>query len=379
MNNTAVAPIVEVPFVDLQAQWKALAPEIRPVMERVLARANFILGDEVEEFEKEFAAFIGTKYCVGVGSGTDAIMLALEACGIGPGDEVLVPANTYVATVSAICHRGARPVFVDMDPDSFCMDFLDMQAKWTASAKAVGPVHLYGRAMDLQEILAWAKGKRMRVIEDACQAHGARTVNGKAGALGDVGCFSFYPGKNLGCYGDGGAITTNDAEIASVVARLRNQGQREKYIHDCKGYNSRLDTLQAAVLRVKLRHLESWNRARRQWAMYYRERLADVSGVNCPALPQAGPEAHVFHLYVVRTAARDALLRRLRQNGVSAQIHYPIPVHLAEGYRDLGFGPGDMPVAEKAAAEILSLPLYPELAQEQADYVVEQIRQFFRK
>ena len=369
---------LEVPLVDLKAQWSTLAPEIRPAIDSVLEHANFILSEDVEKFEQEFAAYLGSRYCIGVASGADAIMLALEACGIGSGDEVLVPANTYVATVSAICHRGARPVFVDIDERTFLMDFKDAKAKATPRTRAIIPVYLYGRAMDMGPLLGWAANRQCRIIEDACQAHGSRINGVMAGCWGEVGCFSFYPGKNLGCYGDGGAVVTNNPDIAKCISILRNQGQEGKYIHTRKGYNSRLDSLQSAVLRVKLRYLDRWNDQRRRWATHYEQGLSDIPELTLPSWDKSKPQGHVFHLYVIRTSRRDELLRHLRDNGVGAQMHYPIPVHLQEGYRDLGFCKGDLPVCERVAAEILSLPMYPELTQEKADYVVNRIKEFFR-
>ncbi len=368
----------EVAFVDLQAQWREISQEIHPALTRVLESANFILSDEVSQFEKEFASFLGAAHCVGVGSGTDALMLALEALGVGAGDEVLVPTNTYVATVAAIRHRRAVPVYVDMNDADFLMDLQDAQSKCGAKTKAIIPVHLYGQAMDLGELLAWARAKRLAVIEDACQAHGAALEGRKAGTWGDAGCFSFYPGKNLGCYGDGGAIVFADGAKARVAAELRNQGQSEKYVHPRVGYNSRLDSLQAAILRVKLRHLPRWNALRRQWASSYDELLKDIPGLCLPQWDKENPQGHVFHLYVLRCARRDALLRLLRERGVMAQIHYPIPVHGQEGFRDAAFGPNSLPRAEQAAGEILSLPLYPELTREKVEHVASCVREFFR-
>ena len=379
MSSPSVSTRLEVPLVDLKAQWRTLASEMQPAVLRVLENANFILSEDVEKFEREFAAFVGSPFCVGVGSGTDALVLALEACGIGAGDEVLVPANTYVATVSAICHCGARPVFVDVDERTFLMDLSDAQAKATGRTHAIIPVHLYGRAMDMAPVLKLAKEKQWKVIEDACQAHGAAIDGVRAGTLGDAGCFSFYPGKNLGCYGDGGAVVTRHSHIAKTLGILRNQGQEDKYIHTQKGYNSRLDSLQAAVLRVKLRYLESWNALRRKWAAQYDQGLAALKDLMLPSWDKSQPQGHVFHLYVVRTTRRDELLKHLREAGIGAQMHYPIPVHLQKGYSDLGFSWGDLPVCEKVAQEIISLPLYPELTQDKVAHVVDSIEEFFRR
>lgn len=378
--KTQIAQRQEIPFVDLQAQWRTLSPEMGPAITRVLDSANFILSPEVKTFEDAFAAYVGVKHCIGVGSGTDAIQIALEAMGIGEGDEVLVPTNTYVATVSAIHHTGAKPVFTDIDTATMFMDLQDAASKLTARTKAIIPVHLYGRVMDLTQLIAWAKEKGLRVIEDACQAHGAWLGQKMAGNLGsDAAAFSFYPGKNLGCYGDGGAAVTNNPKLALIISELRNQGQREKYIHNHIGYNSRLDSLQAAVLGVKLRHLDEWNNARRRWASFYDANLSGISGLTLPSWNKSLPREHVFHLYVVRTPERDRLLNHLRANGVAAQIHYPIPVHLQEGYAKLGSGKGSLPRAEKTASEILSLPLFPELGEGKAGYVAAQVREFFGK
>lgn len=365
---------MKIPFVDLRTQYSALAPEILPAIESVMKRGAFILGDEVESFEKAFAEFCGSKYCVGVASGCDALLWALKSCGIGPGDEVITAANTYIATALAISYAGARPVLVDCREGSYQIDPSAVEAAVTSRTRAVIPVHLYGQAADMDAIGEIAKARDLLVIEDAAQAHGAEYRGRRCGTMGKAGCFSFYPGKNLGAYGDGGAVVTDDEEIAGQVRMLRNYGQSRKYYHDVVGWNSRLDTIQAAVLGIKLARLDSWNDSRRRHAERYRE-LLDGSAV---ILPEEKPgNRHVWHLFVVRSARRDELLDHLGGRGVGCGIHYPIPVHLQQAYRGLGYSAGDFPVAEKAAGEILSLPMFPELTEEQIEYACRAVAEFF--
>jgi len=365
---------MNVPFVDLPLQYRQLKDEIDPAVGAVMTKCNFILGQEVSDFEKEFASFVGAKHCVGVGSGTDALQLALRALDVGPGDEVITATNTFIATVEAITYVGAKPVLVDCTSD-YLMDVGAVEAKVGPKTKAVIPVHLYGQPANIDPLLALGKARGFAVLEDAAQAHGAAWKDGRrCGSVGVAAGFSFYPGKNLGAYGDGGAVTTNDDALAHKLQLLRNWGSVVKYHHDIKGYNSRLDTMQAAVLKVKLRHLEKWNAARNAIANRYRERLADVPGVVLPVeAPWTG--RHVYHLFVVRLPGkdRDAVMRALGDEGIQSGIHYPKPVHLQKAYADLGLGPGSFPNAEAACAEIFSLPMFPEMTMEQADHVADTV------
>ncbi|MDZ7374227.1 MAG: DegT/DnrJ/EryC1/StrS family aminotransferase [candidate division KSB1 bacterium] len=364
--------MAKIPLVDLKAQYQTIQAEIDDAIHRVIEKTAFILGEEVEAFEKEFAAYCGAEYCVGVASGTAALHLALLACGVGPGDEVITTPFTFIATAEAITHCGARPVFVDIDPETCLLDPGKVEAAITPSTKAILPVHLYGQPADMDPIRDIARRHGLRVVEDAAQAHGAEYRGKRAGTLGDVACFSFFPGKNLGAYGDGGAVVTNDPEIARKVRRLRDHGRESKYEHLEIGFGERLDALQAAILRAKLRHLEEWTEARRRHAAHY-DRLLPGNGL--VRVRTQTDVRHVYHLYVVRTPQRDALLEHLRRQGIGAGVHYPIPLHLqpayAKDYRGQTF-----PAAEAAAKEVLSLPLYPELATEQVEYVAGAVREF---
>lgn len=351
-----------IPFVDLRAQYASIRDEVDAAMTAVLGRGDFILGQDVRLFEQEFAAYCGATHCLGVASGTDALRLALQACGIGRGDEVITTAHTFIATVLAIVEAGATPVLVDCDPTYGLIDVAQIEAAITPRTRAIMPVHLYGQPADMDPILQLAYTHGLRVIEDACQAHGATYKGRRCGSIGDIAAFSFYPGKNLGAYGDGGAVTTGCDELADKVMLLRNYGQRVKYEHLEKGGNSRLDSLQAAVLRVKLRHLDVWNEGRRRAARAYDVALASTG----LGLPQVAPwGTHVFHLYVVRTSQRSAAQQALDGAGAQHGIHYPIPVHRQAAMADLGYGPGAFPVAESLAPEILSLPMFPELTEAQ--------------
>jgi dTDP-4-amino-4,6-dideoxygalactose transaminase len=360
-----------IPFVDLAAQYRSIRGEVDAAMAAVLARGDFILGQDVRLFEQEFAAYCGTTHCLGVASGTDALRLALQACGIGRGDEVITTAHTFIASVLAIAEAGASPVLVDCEPEFGLIDVTKIEAAVTPRTRAILPVHLYGQAADMDPILEIAARHGLVVVEDACQAHGARYKDRPCGSIGDIAAFSFYPGKNLGAYGDAGAVTTGRADLADRVMLLRNYGQRVKYEHLEKGGNSRLDTLQAAVLRVKLRHLDDWNAARQRAAAAYGRALADA-GVQ---LPQVAPYGtHVFHLYVVRTPDRAGVQQRLDAARAQHGIHYPTPVHRQKAMADLGYGPGSFPVAEALAPEILSLPMFPELSEAQIDRIARAVR-----
>lgn len=356
---------------DLRPQHLEMRGEIHAALEQVLDDGWFVLGKQDEGFEREFADFCGVAHCVGVGSGTEAIHLALLACGVEPGDDVVTVSLTAVPTASAISFAGARPVFVDVDPRGFNMDPSRLEDAITPKTRAIIPVHLYGQMADMDPILEVARRRGIPVIEDACQAHGAEYRGRRAGSIGALAAFSFYPTKNLGACGDGGAVTTDDPEIADRLQLLRNYGQRKRYYHESKGFNSRLDEMQAAILRAKLRRLDRWNEARRKKAALYNSLL---KGVLCPT--EAEYARHVYHQYVIRTAHRDDLKRFLADQGIGTLIHYPVPVHLQEAYRDLGLSRGALPVTERCAGEILSLPLYPELPDEQISEVAEAINRF---
>jgi dTDP-4-amino-4,6-dideoxygalactose transaminase len=362
-----------VPLVDLVIQYRNIREEILPAIEKVMSRGAFILGEELGLFEEEFARYCGASHCVGVGSGTDALFLALRALGIGAGDEVLLPANTFVATAFAVSFTGATPVFVDVDRKDYNIDVTLIEGAITEKTKAIVPVHLYGQPAEMDEIVRLAKKYDLRVVEDACQAHGARYGDRPVGSLGDIGCFSFYPGKNLGAYGDGGAIVTNRPEIAEKVRHLRNYAQKEKNVHPFLGYNSRLDSLQAAILRVKLRHLESWTENRRAAAKLYDERLS-AAGIDIPAVNPGC--RHVYHLYVIQHDVRDELIQSLREQSIFCGIHYPLPLHRQEPYRIAKTVPRDLPVSSEASGKIVSLPMFPELTKEQVEHVTRGIIHF---
>jgi dTDP-4-amino-4,6-dideoxygalactose transaminase len=358
-----------VPFVDLKAQQAALAPELERVIREMCRESDWILGRDLESFEREFAEYCEAEYAVGTDSGLSAIELILRASGIGPGNEVITAANTFIATALAISHAGATPVLVDVDPQTDTIDPDALERAVTARTKAVLPVHLYGHPADMDAIASIAERHEMLVIEDACQAHGARYRGARAGSLGHAAAFSFYPAKNLGAFGDGGAVVTNAPEIAEAVRVLRDYGQRGKYDHVVKGYNRRLDTVQAALLRPKLRHLDEWNERRRRHAAAYTELLAGTVET-----PQARDHVEaVWHLYVIRTENRDALRAALAERGIQTGIHYPVPIHLQEAYADLQHGPGSFPVTELRAARGLSLPLYPELEPAMIEHVAQAV------
>jgi dTDP-4-amino-4,6-dideoxygalactose transaminase len=361
-----------IPPVDLRIQHQALADEVDRGMAEVLDKTAFILGPAVKDFEAEYAAFTGARHCIGVANGTDALELALRAARVGVGDEVILPTNTFIATALAVVRAGARPVLVDSDPDFHLLDLGQVASRITAKTKAVIPVHLYGQLAPMEKVVKLAQGRGLVVIEDAAQAQGARRGGRAAGAWGLAAGTSFYPGKNLGAYGDAGAVTTASDEIATRVRALRNYGSEVKYHHPELGFNSRLDTLQAVVLRAKLRRLAGWNEARRKAARCYDELLADLEAVTRPqTLP--GNE-HVHHLYVVRVPKRDEVVKKLNADGIGAQIHYPVPIHLQGAFAFLGHREGSFPVAEQAAREIVSLPMFPEITAEQQRRVVASLR-----
>jgi dTDP-4-amino-4,6-dideoxygalactose transaminase len=359
----------KVPLVDLKAQYAAIRGEIDEAIRNVLDTTGFVGGPQIKGFEEEFARFCGAGASIGVSSGTTALHLALVAAGVGPGDEVVTVSHTFIATAEMIVRCGARVVFCDIDPTTATMSPEDFERKITGKTKAVIPVHLYGCPADMDRILGIARSRGIAVIEDAAQAHGAVYRGRTAGSIAELACFSFYPGKNLGAYGDGGAITCASKEKAAWISSMANHGRRDKYVHDEEGFNYRLDSIQAAILRVKLRHLADWNEARRRAAGMYDARLSAVPGVEIYRYP--ADVVPVYHLYVVRVAGdRDAILARVRERGIDAGIHYPVPLHMQPAYRHLGIPKGSIPETEKAAASCLSLPLYPEITADQIDQSV---------
>ncbi|MDD5559410.1 DegT/DnrJ/EryC1/StrS family aminotransferase [Candidatus Methylomirabilis sp.] len=362
-----------IPFVDLRAQYRSIRDEVRMAIERVLESGQFILGETVEQFEQHFAGYLGTTHAIGVGSGLDALRLALEGIGVQPRDEVIIPANTYIATALAVSAVGATPVLVDCLEDTYQIDPELIVTAITPRTKAIIPVHLYGQSANMASITAVAKAYGLDLIEDAAQAHGARFAGSFCGTLGRAGCFSFYPAKNLGAYGDGGMVVTGDDEVAQRIHLLRNYGQRTKNEHVVKGMNSRLDPLQAAVLSVKLRYLDRWNARRAAYAARYSQALAG-QGVRIPMIDPRG--THVFHTYIVRTLHRDELQAYLAHRGIQTGIHYPLPIHLQAAYRELGYRAGAFPVAERVSREILSLPMYAELTESQIDLVANAVVAF---
>ncbi len=360
-----------IPFVDLKAQYETLKDEIHNAVTQVLESCQFVLGPQVRTFEEAFAAYCGARYAIGVNSGTSALHLAFLAAGIGPGDEVITVPFTFVATAAAIRYTGARPVFVDIDPISFTMDPEQLEKAITPATKAIVPVHLYGHPADMEPILEVAKRYHLLVIEDAAQAHGAEYKGRRVGALGDMGCFSFYPGKNLGAYGEAGAVVTDNPDYARLIRMLRDWGAETKYNHVLKGYNYRMESLQGAVLGVKLRHLDAWTEARRQHAALYTTLLRD-SAVETPR--EREEVKHVYHIYAIRTSRRGQLQEALNKAGIQTGIHYPTPVHLLQAHSDLGYRRGDFPFSEAAANQVLSLPMYPELSADAIMKIVEVLK-----
>lgn len=362
-----------IPLVDLQAQYRQIEGEIRAAIEKVLDSSQYVLGDEVQRFEDEFASYTGAKFGVAVNSGTSALHLALLASGIGPGDEVITVPSTFVATTAAIVYTGAKPVLVDVSEETLTLDTGQLETAITAKTKAILPVHLYGHPANMHLILELARKHNLKVIEDAAQAHGAEHHGQRIGSLGDFGCFSFYPSKNLGAYGEAGMVVTSDSEAAKQLRILRDWGQSKKYHHQVLGFNYRMDGIQGAVLRAKLAHLEEWTEARRAHAARYQARLEE-SKLRLPV--EAEGDRHVYYVYVVRSTQRERLQRYLQDQGIHTGIHYPHPVHLEEAFKDLGYSEGDFPVAEQAAKEVLSLPMYAELQPEQIDAVAKAILAF---
>ena len=371
--NTLAEPV---PQIDLAAQYAAIGAEIRTAIDRVTASQQFVLGPEGAAFEQEIANLCGVAHGVGVGSGTDALVLALRACGVRAGDEVLLPPFTFVATGSAVSALGAKPVFADIRPETYNIDPAELERRVTPRTRAIIVVHLYGLPADMNPILAFAKARKLPVIEDNAQAIGASYKGRRTGSLGDAACLSFYPTKNLGAYGDAGMVVSNSKELSERIRTLRNHGQTAKYFSSEPGWNNRLDELQAAILRVKLRHLSNWQRARQASAAEYTRLLNQVPGVMPPVTPE-GFE-HVFHQYTIRVERRDALLQFLNERKIGSTVYYPYPLHLQPLYASLGHKPGDFPHSERAAQEVLSLPMYPELRREQIARVVEAIADFLK-
>jgi dTDP-4-amino-4,6-dideoxygalactose transaminase len=360
-----------IPFVDLKAQYQSIKQEIDSAIRGVLDSSQFVLGSEVAAFEQEFAAYCSSRYAVGVNSGTSALHLALLAAGVGSGDEVITVPFTFVATVAAIYFTGASPVFVDVEPGSLTMDVSQLEKVITKNTKVILPVHLYGHPADMDPVLEIARQHGLIVIEDAAQAHGAEYKGRRVGGMGDLGCFSFYPGKNLGAYGEGGMVVTNNPDYAQNIRVRRDWGQSSRYHHDLRGFNYRMEGLQGAILRVKLHHLDHWTEARRAHAARYTELLA-----NTVVAPAATPFVrHVYHVYAIRTLHRDRVIEGLHSQGVQTGIHYPIPVHLQKAYSDERYQAGDFPCAELAAGEVLSLPIYPELSESQLETIAMSIQQ----
>jgi len=380
---------MNIPMTDLRIQYQNIKPEIDEAIQRVLQEGRFILGSEVKKFEEEMAAYCGVKYAVGVASGTDALHLALRAANIGPGDEVITTPFTFIATAEAISQTGATPVFVDIDPRTYNLDSGKIEEKINPRTRAIIPVHLYGQAADMDPILKIAQKYSLPVIEDCAQALGARYKSKKVGSLGDAGCFSFFPVKTLGAYGDGGMVITNNSEIAEKVDMLRRHGCKEKYFHLLPGFNSRLDTLQAAILRVKLKYLDKWNHKRQENAALYAELLKDIDGIIPPYV--APYNESVFNYYTIRIkntigiknrrnplSRRDQIQEALKNQGIETIIYYPLALHLQEVYRYLNYQPGDFPESELAQEEVLSLPMYPELTSEKIEMVVSTIKNFLK-
>ena len=363
---------MNIPFIDFSEQYKTVKDEIDTGLKAVFEKGNFILGEEEKNFESDFAAYCHTDYAIGVNSGTDALYLALSALDIGPGDEVILPTYTFIATALCISYTGAKPVFVEIDESTYSIDPEDLKKKMTDKTKAVLVVHLYGQTGDMDAINAVAKEHGVTVIEDACQAHGAEYKGARTGSLGDIGCFSFYPTKSLGAFGDGGMIVTNNEAISQKVQMLRDYGRKDRYEHTIKGFNSRLDTVQAVVLAAKLKYLDQWNEMRRKNAEIYFDLLKDVEGLKLPYVKE--DRTHVYQTFAIGVDNRDSVLDELKSRGIGVLIHYPIPVHLQEAYADVGHKKGDFPVSEKNADRILSLPMFPHMKKEQIEYVCQNLK-----
>jgi dTDP-4-amino-4,6-dideoxygalactose transaminase len=363
----------KVPFLDLEAHHSPLRAEFDEAIRAVIDQNAFAGGPVVSEFEGEFAAFCDSRFAIGLGSGTEALWLSLLACGIGSGDEVITVPSTFMATAEAITYAGATPVFVDVDDRTYTMDPAQLEQALTPRTKAIVPVHLFGQAADMDPILAFGRQHGLYVVEDAAQAHGTLYKGQKVGSIGDLGCFSFYPGKNLGAFGEAGAVVTNDQRLDEKIRILRDHGQVRKYHHTMVGWNCRMDGIQAAVLRVKLRHLDHNNQSRRRHAKQYNHSLAELEELTTPY--EAAYGQHVYHIYAVRVSGRDEVMRALEEKGIGCGIHYPVPVHLQKAYRGLGHAPGAFPVSERTATEFLSLPMFPELTEKQIQLVTDAVKE----
>jgi dTDP-4-amino-4,6-dideoxygalactose transaminase len=364
---------IKVPFLDLKSHHLPMMNEINLAIQEVIESSAFAGGPFVAAFEQDFAAYCDVPYALGVGSGTEALWLSLLACGVGPGDEVITVPTTFMATAEAITYCGARPVFVDVDERTYTMSPEALHSVLTTKTKAIIPVHLFGQPADMDPIVEFAREQGLYVIEDACQAHGAEYKGRRVGTLGDTACFSFYPGKNLGAFGEAGAIVTGSAELHEKISILRDHGQVRKYFHSVVGWNCRMDGIQGAVLRIKLRYLEAGNQRRRTHAAYYNAALSEVEGIVTPA--QTSRVRHVYHVYAIRVSDREEVMKRLADQGIATGIHYPVPVHLQEAYRSLGHERGAFPIAERCAAEFVSLPMFPELTAAQLEIVVRGVKQ----
>jgi dTDP-4-amino-4,6-dideoxygalactose transaminase len=364
---------MQVPFLDLKSHHAPMLNEINGAIRDVIESNAFAGGPFVERFEEDFADYCNSSYAIGLGSGTEALWLTLLALGVGPGDDVITVPNTFMATAEAITYCGARPVFVDVDEHTYTLDPGALQNAVTARTKAIIPVHLFGQPADMDSILQFARHRGLFVIEDACQAHGAKYKGRRTGTLGDAACFSFYPGKNLGAFGEAGAVVTDNTELQEKIRILRDHGQVRKYHHTMVGWNCRMDGIQAAVLRVKLRYLEKGNQLRRSHAAHYDQALGDLEEVVTPA--HAADVQHVYHVYAIRVQERDEVIRLLDQKGIGSGVHYPIPVHLQEAYGSLGYARGDFPIAERCAGEFISLPMFPELTSAQLEIVIQGVKE----
>ena len=363
-----------VPFLNLKKQNRKITKEIYPLIEEIIENASFVGGEHVQKFEEEFAGFCNTKYCVAVNSGTDALRFALIANGVKSGDEIITVPNTFIATVEAITQTGGKPIFVDINPETHNIDITKIEQAITPKTKVILPVHLYGQCADMDPILEIAKKHKLLVIEDACQAHGAEYKQRRAGSMGTAGCFSFYPGKNLGAFGEGGAVVTNNEKVATQIKMLRDHGQIKKYEHEIEGYNGRLDSIQAAVLRIKLKYLEKWNTLRRKHAELYGKLLKDAKGIILPYEPEWSRA--VYHLYVIRVKGRNGIQQKLLNSQIHTGLHYPIPLHLQKAYVHLGYHNNSFPVAEEYSREILSLPMFPDLTRAEIEFITTSIKKY---
>ncbi|PID26604.1 MAG: erythromycin biosynthesis sensory transduction protein eryC1 [Candidatus Cloacimonadota bacterium] len=367
---------MKIPFLDLKAQYRSIKDQIDLAIENIIENTAFIGGEAVTKFNEEFAKYIGTEYCVGVGNGTDALIISLKALGVSEGDEVIVPANSFIATSEAVTAAGGKVVFVDCHPDYYTIDVEKIEEKITENTKVIIPVHLYGQPADMDKIVDIAKKYNLKILEDCAQAHGAKYKDKPVGSIGDIATFSFYPGKNLGAYGDGGAITTNNPDLFRLSKMYANHGRIDKYNHEFEGINSRLDGIQAAILRVKLKELDRWDKARNRAAQYYIKKLKEIDGISIPI--ELDGTFPVYHLFVIRTDRREELQDFLKKNGVSTGVHYPIGLPYLKAYEYMGHKKDDFPVTYRYQDKLLSLPIFPEISDEMIDYICDKIKEFYR-